>query len=100
MNYRHAYHAGNHADVLKHVVLARALALMTKKDKPLFFLDAHAGVGRYALWSDEALKTLEWQDGVGRLYDQKGEAVALAPEIETLIAPRYTFASCCRPDDQ
>ena len=87
MNYRHAYHAGNHADVLKHIVLARALALMTKKHKPLFFLDAHAGVGRYALWGDEALKTLEWQDGVGRFYDRKGEAVALSLEIEALIAP-------------
>ena len=87
MNYRHAYHAGNHADVLKHIVLARALALMTRKDKPLFFLDAHAGIGRYALWGDEALKTLEWQDGVGRLYDQKGQAIVLAPEAEALIAP-------------
>jgi 23S rRNA (adenine2030-N6)-methyltransferase len=87
MNYRHAYHAGNHADVLKHVVLARALALMTKKDKPLFFLDAHAGAGRYALWGDEALKTLEWQDGAGRFYDRKGEALALSPDVEALIAP-------------
>jgi 23S rRNA (adenine2030-N6)-methyltransferase len=93
MNYRHAYHAGNHADVLKHIVLARALALMTKKDKPLFFLDAHAGVGRYALWGDEALKTLEWQDGVGRLYDSKGQAAVLSPETESLLAPwRHAIA--------
>src|SRR6202008_3013336 len=87
MNYRHAYHAGNHADVLKHIVLARALTLMTRKDKPLLFLDAHAGTGRYALWGDQALKTLEWQDGVGRFYDPKGEAVPLMPDVEAQIAP-------------
>jgi 23S rRNA (adenine2030-N6)-methyltransferase len=87
MNYRHAYHAGNHADVLKHIVMMRALALLKKKDKPLLFLDAHAGVGLYALWGDHALKTLEWQDGVGHFYDPSGKAVPLAPECEALLAP-------------
>jgi 23S rRNA (adenine2030-N6)-methyltransferase len=87
MNYRHAYHAGNHADVLKHIVMMRAFAQLKRKDKPFLFLDAHAGVGLYALWGDEALKTLEWQDGVGRFYDPSGKPVPLSPECETLLAP-------------
>jgi 23S rRNA (adenine2030-N6)-methyltransferase len=94
MNYRHVYHAGNHADVLKHIVMMRALMHLKKKDKPFLFLDAHAGVGLYALWGDEALKTLEWQDGVGRFYDPAGRAVPLAPDVEALLQPwRQVIAS-------
>lgn len=94
MNYRHVYHAGNHADVLKHIVMMRAFLHLRKKDKPFLFLDAHAGTGLYALWGDEALKTLEWQDGVGRFYDPSGMAVPLAAECEALIAPwREVIAS-------
>jgi 23S rRNA (adenine2030-N6)-methyltransferase len=87
MNYRHAYHAGNHADVLKHIVMLRAFTQLMKKDKPFLFLDAHAGVGLYALWGDEALKTLEWQDGVGRFYDPSGKPILLAAECEALLYP-------------
>lgn len=87
MNYRHAYHAGNHADVLKHIVMMRAFVQLKKKDKPFLFLDAHAGIGLYALWGDEALKTLEWQDGVGRFYDPSGRPVPLAADCEELLAP-------------
>jgi 23S rRNA (adenine2030-N6)-methyltransferase len=87
MNYRHAYHAGNHADVLKHIVMVRAFTQLKKKDKPFLFLDAHAGIGLYALWGDEALKTLEWQDGVGRFYDPSGRPVLLSAECEALLAP-------------
>lgn len=94
MNYRHVYHAGNHADVLKHIVMLRALLHLKKKDKPFLFLDAHAGTGLYALWGDEALKTLEWQDGVGRFYDPSGRAVPLAGDCEALIEPwRQAIAS-------
>src|SRR5882762_11167762 len=85
MNYRHAYHAGNHADVLKHAVLARALTHLGKKDKPSLFLDAHAGIGRYGLESEEALKTLEWQNGVGRLYSMAGEPLPLEGAAEHLL---------------
>lgn len=98
MNYRHVYHAGNHADVLKHIVLLRAFLHLQKKDKPFLFLDAHAGVGLYALWGDEALKTLEWQDGVGRFYDPQGQALTLGRESETLLAPwRAAIASVNSP---
>lgn len=69
MNYRHAYHAGNHADVLKHIVLSRLLVHLAKKDKGFFVLDAHAGLGLYGLESVEALKTGEAQNGVARVLD-------------------------------
>jgi 23S rRNA (adenine2030-N6)-methyltransferase len=67
MNYRHAYHAGNHADVLKHAVLAAAIGLLREKPTPLFILDTHAGAGVYDLRAPEAGKTGEWRGGVGRL---------------------------------
>jgi 23S rRNA (adenine2030-N6)-methyltransferase len=67
MNYRHAYHAGNHADVLKHIVLVRVIDYLRQKDKPLAVLDAHAGIGRYDLKGAEAYKTGEWKAGIGKL---------------------------------
>lgn len=67
MNYRHAYHAGNHADVLKHWVLTRCIALLQKKAAPMAYVDTHAGVGLYDLQSEEAGKTCEWQAGIARL---------------------------------
>ena len=68
MNYRHAFHAGNFADVFKHVILARIFAYLKLKDAPLRFIDTHAGVGRYDLSSEEASRGGEWRLGVGRLY--------------------------------
>ena len=70
MNYRHAYHAGNHADVLKHIILVRVLEYLLHKDKPLAVLDAHAGIGRYDLKGAEAYKTGEWKDGIGKLLSE------------------------------
>lgn len=67
MNYRHAYHAGNFADVLKHVVLIALIEALKTKQTPLAMLDTHAGAGRYSLASEEALKTGEFRDGVLRL---------------------------------
>ena len=68
MNYRHAFHAGNFADVHKHVVLVAILARLMRKPTPLFFLDTHAGPGLYDLHSDEANRSDEWRDGIGRLH--------------------------------
>ncbi|MEN5081309.1 23S rRNA (adenine(2030)-N(6))-methyltransferase RlmJ [Bosea sp. TWI1241] len=82
MNYRHGFHAGNFADVLKHVVLARILLHLAAKDKPYRLIDTHAGAGRYDLGSDEALRTHEWRDGVARLAQSP-----LAPAVEELLAP-------------
>ena len=81
MNYRHAYHAGNQADVLKHTVLARVILHLKKKDKPFRVIDAHAGIGLYDLRGVEAGKTLEWQSGVGRI------AEPFSTEVEALLAP-------------
>jgi 23S rRNA (adenine2030-N6)-methyltransferase len=81
LNYRHAYHAGNHADVLKHIVLARVLEHLKKKDKPFRVIDAHGGIGLYDLGGIEAGKTGEWEGGIGKL------AEPFAPEVEALIRP-------------
>jgi 23S rRNA (adenine2030-N6)-methyltransferase len=69
MNYRHAFHAGNHADVLKHAVLLFCLDALKRKDSPFAVLDTHAGRGTYDLLSDEALRSPEWNDGIARLMD-------------------------------
>ena len=68
MNYRHAFHAGNHADVLKHATLARVLAHMLEKPKPILFLDTHAGIARYDLESDQARRTGEAEGGIKALW--------------------------------
>ena len=67
MNYRHAYHAGNFADCMKHALLAWLLRALARKEAPFRVLDTHAGIGRYDLASDEAQRTGEWQSGIGRL---------------------------------
>ncbi len=82
MNYRHAYHAGNFADVVKHAVLARILVHLAQKDAAFRVVDTHAGVGLYDLASDEALKTGEWQGGIGRL-----RGAALSPELAAFLEP-------------
>ena len=82
MNYRHAFHAGNFADVLKHVVLAKIVTHLNLKPSPWSCLDTHAGVGLYDLASDEAEKTGEWRNGVGRLLGR-----TLAPATEALLEP-------------
>jgi len=67
MNYRHAYHAGNHSDVFKHAVLVMLLEHLRKKPKPFTVLDTHAGAGHYDLRGPEAEKTGEAADGIGRV---------------------------------
>jgi 23S rRNA (adenine2030-N6)-methyltransferase len=81
MNYRHAFHAGNFADVLKHVVLMRILAHLLRKDTAIRVIDTHAGAGLYDLGSDAAQRTGEWIDGIGRLKDDP-----LEPAAEALLA--------------
>ncbi|MCU4159629.1 23S rRNA (adenine(2030)-N(6))-methyltransferase RlmJ [Acidiphilium sp. AL] len=69
MNYRHAYHAGNEADCVKHALLMLLLRALMRKNKPLFVLDTHAGTGAYDPASIEAAKTGEWRQGIGRLLE-------------------------------
>ena len=82
MNYRHGFHAGNFADVFKHVFLARALTHLTKKPAPLRFIDTHAGAGRYDLDDDSGRRSPEWRDGIARLLKAKPPA-----DIAELLAP-------------
>jgi 23S rRNA (adenine2030-N6)-methyltransferase len=70
MNYRHAFHAGNHADVLKHIVLTRLIALMSRKEQPFAYIDTHAGLGLYDLQGDQATRTGEYLEGVARLWNR------------------------------
>jgi 23S rRNA (adenine2030-N6)-methyltransferase len=67
VNYRHAFHAGNFADVLKHLILARILVHLKRKETPFRFIDSHAGAGRYDLSGEEAKRSPEWRDGIARL---------------------------------
>jgi 23S rRNA (adenine2030-N6)-methyltransferase len=88
MNYRHAFHAGNFADVMKHAVLARIVEHLKKKPAPFRIADLHAGIGLYDLTGGEAERTGEWRDSVGRLYrDGTCVADALSAEAEALLAP-------------
>ncbi len=76
MNYRHAYHAGNFADCMKHVVLVWLLRALARKDRPFSVLDTHAGIGQYDLNADEALRTGEAARGILRLMDDPPQALA------------------------
>ena len=78
MNYRHAFHAGNHADVLKHVALLALCDALTAKPAPLFAMDTHAGAGVYLLDGDEAQKTDEAAGGIGRLLAKPPQDPAIA----------------------
>lgn len=84
MNYRHAYHAGNFADVFKHVVLTRVLTYLAQKPAALRFIDTHAGEGIYDLASEAAEKTAEWRGGIGRLLNKE---VPVPENVEPLLAP-------------
>jgi 23S rRNA (adenine2030-N6)-methyltransferase len=89
LNYRHAFHAGNFADVLKHVVLSRILVHLRDKPGAFRVIDTHAGAGRYDLSSNEAIRGGEWQDGIGRLIDAplpKPAAELLAPYLDAIRA--------------
>ncbi|MFC2352409.1 23S rRNA (adenine(2030)-N(6))-methyltransferase RlmJ, partial [Eikenella halliae] len=78
LSYRHAFHAGNHADILKHFILFLTLGYFNHKDKPYWYIDTHSGAGLYRLADDTAQKTGEHQKGIGRLL----AAPALPAELE------------------
>ena len=82
MNYRHAFHAGNFADVVKHAVLGRIVAYLKEKPAAFRVIDTHAGAGIYDLAGPEASRTGEWRGGIGKLAD-----AALAPNLRDLLAP-------------
>jgi len=86
MNYRHAYHAGNFADVVKHAVLTMVVSALKRKDKPFFALDTHAGIGSYNLEADEAQRTGEFRGGIARLLEAATPPAALDPYLAAVRA--------------
>jgi 23S rRNA (adenine2030-N6)-methyltransferase len=90
MNYRHAFHAGSFADVLKHAVLARVLVYMTRKETPLRFIDTHAGAGRYDLSSAEGARSPEWREGVARVMTARPP-----PRVAELMEPFLRAVGLC-----
>lgn len=90
LSYRHAFHAGNHADVLKHSVLVGLSRYLGQKDKPFWIIDTHAGAGCYALDSGYATQLKEYAGGVGRLWTRRDLPAALADYVDLVRA--------CNPD--
>jgi 23S rRNA (adenine2030-N6)-methyltransferase len=86
VNYRHAFHAGNFADVHKHIVLLALLERLKRKPKPLFYLDTHAGRGGYELGTQDAMRGGEWREGIARLAGRPARAVDLARYLEATQA--------------
>lgn len=113
LSYRHIYHAGNFADVFKHVVLVQLLRALRRKETPFCVLDTHAGIGRYDLNTDEAQKNREFANGVLRVLDcpERPDAVedyvalvqAENPDAQTFThypgSPRFIRA-LLRPQDR
>jgi 23S rRNA (adenine2030-N6)-methyltransferase len=92
MNYRHAFHAGNFADVLKHAVLCRVLVHLREKPTAFRVIDTHGGSGVYNLAGAEATRGGEWREGIGRL-----RAARLGGEAAALLAPYLDTVAACNP---
>lgn len=97
MNYRHIYHAGNFADVVKHIILTRVIIYMQRKEKAFRMLDTHAGTGLYDLSSEEAQKTGEWQGGIGLLMEKSGSAPS---NVKPLIEPYLEVIEALNPQGE
>ena len=90
--YRHAFHAGNHADVLKHATLVAVLRHMSAKDKAWRLVDSHAGAGAYALHADHARKHAEYKQGIARLWQ--------APDLPPLLADYLAQVQAFNPHEE
>lgn len=95
LSYRHAFHAGNHADILKHAVLVHALGYLHSKDKPLRIVDTHSGAGSYRLHSSMAQKTGEFEAGIGKLWQ-----LAQGEPLPPLMAEFLAQVKACNPGPQ
>ncbi len=82
LSYRHAFHAGNHADVLKHLVLVQLVRYLAQKEKPFWVIDTHAGAGLYALDVGYATKLAEFETGIGKLWGRKDLPAPLAEYVK------------------
>ncbi|WDD94692.1 23S rRNA (adenine(2030)-N(6))-methyltransferase RlmJ [Burkholderia sp. FERM BP-3421] len=86
LSYRHAFHAGNHADVLKHAVVVQLLHYLNRKDKSYWYIDTHAGAGVYSLLDGYAAKTAESGTGIGKLWDADDLPAALGDYLDEVHA--------------
>ncbi|MFX1734394.1 23S rRNA (adenine(2030)-N(6))-methyltransferase RlmJ [Paraburkholderia sp. A1RI_3L] len=86
LSYRHAFHAGNHADVLKHTVVVQLLRYLGKKDKAYWYIDTHAGAGAYSLQEGYATKTAEYETGIAKLWNRRDLPEALADYVSEVAA--------------
>ena len=84
LSYRHSYHAGNHADVLKHCVLTLCIDSLSEKEKPFLYLDTHSGAGRYLLQSEHAEKTGEYLDGINKIWNKADMPACLQSYLSVL----------------
>ncbi len=84
LSYRHAFHAGNHADVLKHFILHQVLAYTNQKDKPYWYIDTHAGAGMYALDHGYATQNAEFEQGIAQLWQADDLPAPLQSFVELL----------------
>jgi 23S rRNA (adenine2030-N6)-methyltransferase len=102
MNYQHAFHAGNFADVHKHVVLTRILIYLQQKDSAFRLIDTHAGAGRYDLFGPEAQRAQEWKNGIGRIFPIRTntyeQQTAPSSEVQALLAPYFAAVAALNPD--
>jgi 23S rRNA (adenine2030-N6)-methyltransferase len=94
LSYRHAFHVGNHADVLKHVVLIQLSRYLGQKDKPFWIIDTHAGAGLYALDTGYATQLKEYESGIGKLWTRQDLPAALADYVDLVRTcnPKATHA--------
>jgi 23S rRNA (adenine2030-N6)-methyltransferase len=102
MNYQHAFHAGNFADVHKHVVLTRIIEHLRQKPSAFRVIDTHAGAGRYDLFGPEAVRSQEWRDGIGRVFgavrtNANHQKVVQADDAQALIAPYLDIIAALNP---
>ena len=91
LSYRHAFHAGNHADVLKHFLLVQLSRYLGQKDKPFWIIDTHAGAGLYELDTGYATKLKEYESGIGKLWAR--------PDLPAELADYVDLVRACNPDD-
>ena len=103
MNYQHAFHAGNFADVHKHVVLTRILDYLRQKPAPFRVIDTHAGAGRYDLEGPQATRSGEWRNGIGRVFEMRQSGATASPTgaateaAAALLAPYLNIVAALNP---
>lgn len=90
LSYRHSFHAGNHADVVKHIVQSLILDALKQKDKPFVYHDTHSGVGRYDLQDERSEKTGEFKQGIARLWSRDDIPAEITSYIEAIKALNVT----------